>query len=59
MLSPSQRPERPGTSTDPIHDRIAKCRSAWRAWSVACSREPEWEFAQHETDDRQRRGGVD
>ena len=40
MLSPSQRLERPGTSTDPIHDRIAKCRSAWRAWSDACLREP-------------------
>jgi hypothetical protein len=40
MLSPSQRPERPGTSTDPVHDRIAECRSGWRAWSNVCSRQP-------------------
>ena len=40
MLSPSQRLERPGTLTDPIHDRIAECRSAWRAWSNVCLREP-------------------
>ena len=40
MPSPSQRPDRPGTSTDPIHDRIAECRNAWRAWSNVCSREP-------------------
>lgn len=40
MLSPSQRLERPGRLTDPIHDRIAECRSAWRAWSNVCLREP-------------------
>ena len=40
MPSPSQRPDRPGTSTDPIHDRIAECRNARRAWSNVCSREP-------------------
>lgn len=40
MPTPSQRPDRPGTSTDPIHERIAECRNARRAWSNVCSREP-------------------